>query len=167
MNAVQLRASIAKALEFFSCGHVHAGVAVLQAIPKATRKPKAAPATSEPMARFCPGCGWVGEVDPRHRDCCPDGDKARVIPRALADHCHNLWSIAMSASLAQRHGMVMTPKEPTDDQVQAGVDQVQAVLDALGAHASAETLARVAYDGMIAARPNAMQPAEQEGAECL
>lgn len=165
MNAVQLRASIAKALEFFSCGQIHAGVSVLQAIPKATRKPKAAPATDEPMARFCPACGWVGEVDPKHRDCCPDGSKARVIPKSLADHCHDLWSVALSASVAQQHGMVMMPAEPVDDQVWAGLDAMKTfAAENPGERPSGEALCRLIYGAMTKARPNAMQPAEQGSA---
>lgn len=54
---------------------------------------------------------------------------------------------------AAPEGFVVVPVEPTDQQVDAGVAQVQATLDALGSGASAETLALVAYDGMIAARP--------------
>ena len=42
----------------------------------------------EPMTRFCPGCGSVGEVPAKSRDCCPDGSQARVIPAALAQQCH-------------------------------------------------------------------------------
>ncbi|WP_312237036.1 hypothetical protein [Stenotrophomonas sp.] len=47
----------------------------------------------------------------------------------------------------------VVPLEPTDDQVEQGELQVQAVLDALGTNARAQTLAMVAYDGMIAGRP--------------
>jgi hypothetical protein len=51
----------------------------------------------EPMARFCPGCGSVGPVPEKYRDCCPDGDKARMIPEPLARHCHDLFHLALSA----------------------------------------------------------------------
>lgn len=56
-------------------------------------------------------------------------------------------------SATELEGFVMVPVEATDQQVDAGIKQVQAVLDALGPDASAETLALVAYDGMLAARP--------------
>lgn len=51
----------------------------------------------EPMARFCPGCGSVGPVPEKYRDCCPDGGKARMIPEPLARHCHDLFHLALSA----------------------------------------------------------------------
>lgn len=53
-------------------------------------------------------------------------------------------------------GFVVAPLEPTDAQVAHGELQVQAVLDALGTNARPQTLAMVAYDGMIAARPAAV-----------
>lgn len=54
-------------------------------------------------------------------------------------------------------GFVLAPVEPTEQQIDAGIEQVQAVLDALGADASARTLALVAYDGMLAARPQGVK----------
>lgn len=58
----------------------------------------AAPPPAEPMARFCPGCGSVGQVPDTYRDCCPDGIKARVIPAALAESCHGLFQLAIGAA---------------------------------------------------------------------
>jgi hypothetical protein len=52
---------------------------------------------AEPMIRFCPGCGSVGTVDEKFRDCCPDGVQARMIPEPLAKRCHNLFSLALDA----------------------------------------------------------------------
>lgn len=49
----------------------------------------------ELLVRFCPGCGSVGEVDKKYRNCCPDGIKARMIPKALADDCHRLFDLAI------------------------------------------------------------------------
>ncbi len=51
----------------------------------------------EPMTRFCPGCGSVGEVEAKYRDCCPDGGRARIIPEPLARHCHGLFQLALRA----------------------------------------------------------------------
>lgn len=52
----------------------------------------------EPMTRFCPGCGSVGEVDyTKHLDCCPDGMQARIIPEQLARQCHDLFHAALDA----------------------------------------------------------------------
>lgn len=65
---------------------------------------------------------------------------------------------AITAALrAAPEGFVMVPVEATEQQVDAGIEQVQAVLNALGADASAETLALVAYDGMLAARPQGVE----------
>lgn len=36
--------------------------------------------------RYCPHCGHIGEVDPKHRDCCPDGSSARYVTREIAEH---------------------------------------------------------------------------------
>lgn len=35
--------------------------------------------------RYCPECGRTGEVDPSHRDCCPDGGRAVYVPLAVAE----------------------------------------------------------------------------------
>lgn len=64
-------------------------------------------AQPEPMARFCPGCGSVGPVPEKYRDCCPDGDKARMIPEALARHCRDLFQLALSAP-----GDALHPQQP-------------------------------------------------------
>ena len=60
--------------------------------------PGQAAATPEPLIRFCPGCGSVGDVPNSFRDCCPDGFKARLIPASLAHHCHDLFTPATDAS---------------------------------------------------------------------
>lgn len=53
---------------------------------------------SEPVVRFCPGCGLVGEVDAKYKDCCPDGAKARKIPKDLAEHCSGLFDLAIGSA---------------------------------------------------------------------
>lgn len=55
-------------------------------------------ATPEPVLRFCPGCGSVGDVPDTFRDCCPDGAKARLIPTSLAHSCHDLFKLAIGAA---------------------------------------------------------------------
>lgn len=54
--------------------------------------------TPEPLTRFCPGCGSVGDVPDSYRDCCPDGAKARMIPASLAHSCHDLFKLAIGAA---------------------------------------------------------------------
>jgi len=54
----------------------------------------------EELARFCPACGSVGEVGPGYRDCCPDGSEARLIPKRLAEKCHELFKVALSTMRA-------------------------------------------------------------------
>lgn len=59
---------------------------------------------AEPMTRFCPGCGSVGEVPKKYRDCCPDGGDSRVIPTNLANKCHDLFQGALQAAMADKGG---------------------------------------------------------------
>jgi hypothetical protein len=73
----------------------------------AAAAPQQPAAQPEPMARFCPGCGSVGPVPEKYRDCCPDGDKARMIPEALARHCRDLFQLALSAP-----GDALHPQQP-------------------------------------------------------
>ncbi len=42
------------------------------------------------LVRYCPNCGSIGEVESKWRDCCPDGNEARQIPKDLATklQCH-------------------------------------------------------------------------------
>ena len=60
---------------------------------------------AEPMTRFCPGCGSVGEVPKKYRDCCPDGGDSRVIPTNLANKCHDLFQGALQAAMADKGGV--------------------------------------------------------------
>lgn len=52
----------------------------------------------EPMTRYCPGCGSIGPVDARYRDCCPDGSQARVIPQSLAEKCRDTFRLVVDAA---------------------------------------------------------------------
>ncbi len=54
----------------------------------------------EPLVRYCPGCGSVGPVDGKYRDCCPDGGRARMIPEPLANQCRDTFQIAVRELLA-------------------------------------------------------------------
>jgi len=66
--------------------------------PVAEQAAQVAPA--EELARFCPACGSVGGVGPAYRDCCPDGNEARRIPKRLAEKCHELFKVALSTMRA-------------------------------------------------------------------
>lgn len=57
-------------------------------------------ASAEHLVRYCPGCGSIGPVEEKYRDCCPDGDEARMIPAALAEKCRDTFNIAVKAMLA-------------------------------------------------------------------
>lgn len=57
-------------------------------------------ASTEPLARYCPGCGSVGPVGDEYRDCCPDGNQARMIPARLAEKCRDTFRLAIQALLA-------------------------------------------------------------------
>jgi hypothetical protein len=55
---------------------------------------------SEPLVRYCPGCGSVGPVVAEYLDCCPDGNEARMIPETLARKCRDVFRIAIDSTLA-------------------------------------------------------------------
>lgn len=57
-------------------------------------------ASTEPLVRYCPGCGSIGPVKSEYRDCCPDGGEARMIPAPLAEKCRDTFKIAVKALLA-------------------------------------------------------------------
>lgn len=58
-------------------------------------------ASAEPVVRYCPGCGSIGPVSAGYANCCPDGNQARMIPRALAEKCHDIFMIAVKAMMAE------------------------------------------------------------------
>jgi hypothetical protein len=66
--------------------------------PVAEQAAQVAPA--EELTRFCPACGSVGDVGPAYRECCPDGNEARRIPKRLAEKCHELFKVALSTMRA-------------------------------------------------------------------
>ncbi len=59
-----------------------------------------APVAGEALARYCPGCGSVGPVGDEYRDCCPDGNQARMIPARLAEQCRDTFRLAIKSLLA-------------------------------------------------------------------
>ncbi|MHA6905164.1 hypothetical protein ACEQ38_08020 [Ralstonia syzygii subsp. celebesensis] len=58
-------------------------------------------ATPEPMVRFCPQCGLIGEPGERYRDCCPDGSHARVVPKKFAEDCRQLFRLVVDGVKAE------------------------------------------------------------------
>jgi len=49
------------------------------------------------LTRYCAGCGSVGPVDDKFRDCCPDGGSMSVqIPRKVAEQCRATFRLAIS-----------------------------------------------------------------------
>jgi hypothetical protein len=73
-----------------------------------------AQSSGEPMTRFCPGCGSVGDVPSQYRDCCPDGKRARMIPKNMADQCHDLFQLALDGA---RQSAPPKPVPMTDEQM--------------------------------------------------
>ncbi|UUC95448.1 hypothetical protein [Comamonas sp. C11] len=70
-------------------------------------------ASQRAMVRYCPECGHVGEVGAGHRDCCPDGSQAFMVPEKHAKGLRAgfLAQIAQAAPAA-----VAVPEMPkTDD----------------------------------------------------
>jgi hypothetical protein len=75
--------------------------AMLRAAPTAASVQQAdGAATDEPVVRYCPGCGSIGQVEGKYRNCCPDGDEAREIPAALAEKCSLTFKMAVKSVLA-------------------------------------------------------------------
>lgn len=58
---------------------------------KAARAPQAVPALTEPVVRFCPECGSIGEVPVSNINCCPDGSAARYVPQKFAEICQHTF----------------------------------------------------------------------------
>jgi hypothetical protein len=58
----------------------------------------------EKLIRYCPGCGSVGDVEARFRDCCPDGPEARMIPEKLANKCRDTFQIAVRNMISEHEG---------------------------------------------------------------
>lgn len=80
--------------------------AMRAAAPVAAQAGQVAPA--EEMARFCPACGLVGDVESDYCDCCPDGNEARRIPKSLAEKCRELFKAALNSGSAA--GQVAVPE---------------------------------------------------------
>lgn len=53
--------------------------------------------TAEPLVRYCPGCGSIGAVESKYRDCCPDGSDARMVPHKFAQQCRDTFKLAIAA----------------------------------------------------------------------
>lgn len=54
----------------------------------------------EPMTRFCPHCGSLGPVGDEYRDCCPDGNSARMVPIRFAEVCAETFKLAVGKLIA-------------------------------------------------------------------
>ncbi len=64
--------------------------------------------------------------------------------------------------MAVPEGYKLVPIEYADEQLAAGIDQLKAVRNALGANASDESICGMIYDGMLAAAPTAAQPKQTD-----
>lgn len=56
------------------------------------------PTPMEPV-RYCPECGRIGEVGPGYRDCCPDGNHARQVPRVIAEQARQGFLASIPAAV--------------------------------------------------------------------
>ena len=105
---------------------------VLGALNDDQPTPQPAAQQGEQLVRYCPGCGSIGAVESKYRDCCPDGNEARHIPQALAEKCRDTFRIAIG-NLTAAHPSTPAAKANTAlHQIIAGVE---AALDAAGAPA--------------------------------
>lgn len=87
-------------------------------------------AVQEPLVRYCPGCGSIGSVEAKYRDCCPDGNEARLIPQALAKKCRYTFKLAVAELLAQ-NGQDPTRVEPVVASVLAALDDAHSVISSI------------------------------------
>jgi hypothetical protein len=65
---------------------------------------------SEELIRFCPDCGHLGDVPKTARDCCPDGQHARMVPSNFAMSCHATFMRCISRTPTRSK-----PVEDVDD----------------------------------------------------
>lgn len=72
------------------------------------------PVSAEAMARFCPGCGSVGPVDAKYRDCCPDGSDARMVPLKFAEKCRGLFQLAIKQAAMSMQQPVAADERSAD-----------------------------------------------------
>ena len=70
--------------------------------------PAPQPAQPETLVRYCPDCGSIGPVPASARDCCPDGQRARMVPENFAKSCRETFMRAISA---QPVDLPLTPEE--------------------------------------------------------
>jgi hypothetical protein len=56
----------------------------------------------EPYVRYCPDCGSIGPVPATARDCCPDGQHARMVPENFAKSCRETFMQAVLVEEMQR-----------------------------------------------------------------
>ncbi|KAF1021854.1 MAG: hypothetical protein GAK30_01543 [Paracidovorax wautersii] len=102
-----------------------------------------------PLVRYCPGCGSIGTVDAKYRDCCPDGAEARMVPKAFAQQCHDTFHLAIDGVLAaQRQDMVSVSKTDASNYC--------LILRALGMEEEGDPVAEVAR--LIAAQGQEAEP---------
>ena len=59
-------------------------------------------ASAEAFVRYCPGCGSIGPIENKYRDCCPDGNESRMIPHGLAEKCQVTFRFAIRDMLAEQ-----------------------------------------------------------------
>lgn len=55
----------------------------------------------EPLVRYCPDCGSIGPVPATARDCCPDGQHARMVPENFAKSCRETFMRYIAQPAAQ------------------------------------------------------------------
>lgn len=81
----------------------------------ATRKSQSKPVTEPPeewrkghgkdAVRYCPDCGHVGEVDAKHRDCCPDGSHARMVRPDIAEQANLGFHARLAKPVDEREAL--------------------------------------------------------------
>ncbi len=82
-------------------GNIRAGDAAAAIEEAIAKLGQPAASEAETLVRYCPGCGSIGPVEGKYRDCCPDGSDARMIPQGLAEKCRETFKIAIKKMMAE------------------------------------------------------------------
>lgn len=91
----------AHAVHLHMCNAGYASHIEIRLVSASTNASPDAPASTvasanEPVIRFCPECGCLGEVPAGYEACCPDSSHARVVPQRFAELCAETFKLCVS-----------------------------------------------------------------------
>lgn len=74
---------------------------LLERISNSSRARRAAHQAAQAVVRYCPECGHVGDVSKEHRNCCPDGSSAFMVPEKYAQELRAGFKALLAAAVTQ------------------------------------------------------------------